>query len=164
MSATDGDIKMGEEYVITVLNGPPREGQLTDFAAISPVISVWVACDADWTPESPILPKHNAVRYMALLDTGSEGIAVDARIAKDIGVAATERAIVHGLNESKEVDAANVQIVLCGHNIVISGRVAITSLGGAGHTFGVVLGRSFLRHCRFSVNGPLEEYSLCWVE
>ena len=154
---------MSDERVIPVFLGPARARQPSNFTARAPVTHVYVACDADWTVDSGVLPKHNGTAYRALLDTGSESTSIDAQVAQEIGVVDTVRARVHGLDGSKEVDAANVQIVFPALNIVFSERAVFTLLQSSGQTFHVILGRSFLRHCRFSVNGPSEDYSLCWI-
>ena len=155
---------MSDVRVIPVFLGPERAGQPRDFASRSPVTLVHVACDADWTVNSSVPPNHDGKPYRALIDTGAEGTFIDAQIAQEIGIVATKRAIVHGFDGSKEVPGADVQIVFPTPNIVFAERAAITSLQSAGQTFHVILGRSFLRHCRFSIDGPSEHYSLCWID
>ncbi len=154
---------MGEERVIPVYLGAARAGKPAEFANRPPVTNVYIACDDHWTANSGALPKHERIPYRALLDTGSEGTFIDAQVAQEIGIVATERAMVHGFDGEKEVAAASIQIVFPVPNIVFAERAAITSLQSAGQIFGVILGRNFLKHCRFSVDGPSRYYSLCWI-
>jgi hypothetical protein len=40
---------------------------------------------------------------------------------------------------------------------------AIMDFRGAGQPWEAILGRNFLRHCRFVVDGPRSEYHLEWI-
>lgn len=153
-----------EEHALVVRLGQPRHGRPKDSASCPPIIDVFIACDTDPTTETTYWPDHNGVQYAALLDTGADLTAIDEQLAREIGITPYRQSVLHGLDVSnKEVGVARVHIILPVQDVVFSDDAYFTSLRATGHSFDIILGRTFLRHCRFSVDGPRNEYSLTWV-
>lgn len=155
---------MDGKRIITVFPAPAPRGQPDDFASRPPIIYVYIACDDNWRVDSAVLPKHTRKVYRAMLDTGASGTSIDDQVADKLGIIPTdERAKLTGFNKVEEAKVANIQIIIPTHNIVLAERATLPKLQSIGQQFHVVLGRTFLRHCRFTVDGPDNSYSLCWV-
>ena len=141
---------------VPVSLGRPRQGQPCDFAAKPPLIFVHVARD-DHSP-------HNGVTYRAMLDSGAESTCVDRELIAECGLEFAGNAMVHGMdNAAKPTTLAKAQIILPAQNVIFVEHVAAVDFRSAGQAFDLVLGRSFLRHCVFEVDGPNERYTLHWV-
>ena len=154
---------MSDERVIPVFLGLARAGQDADFAGTPPIVHVYVAADTKWQSSKGTLPTHNGIAYRALLDTGAEATIIDPDVAQQVDAPIRGEAIIHGFNQTHRANAADIQIVFPKINVVFSSRAAITSVRQVGQTFDLILGRSFLQHCRFEVDGPARAYKLCWV-
>lgn len=149
--------------IIPIRLGHRRTNQDTKFVDCPPVTEVHVSVESGWNSASGITPKHNGLLYPALVDTGAESTTISTELAAQIGCSPTSKATMHGFGGTQEVQSADIHIVIPSQNIVFSCRAAISPLGLAGHTFAVVLGRSFLQHCRLEVDGPRNEYRLWWL-
>lgn len=154
----------GSQKQIPVALSKPRLGSGDSFVDCAPIINVHVACDAAWSIHASIAPTHNGKLYGALIDTGAEDTVISEKLAADIGVARSNSAILHGFDGKQTVEGAMIQVLIPCQNIVFAGRAAITDLQQAGHMFSIVLGRSFLEHCRLEIDGPACSYKLWWVQ
>jgi len=148
---------------IPVRLGPRRVNQDGEFVDRPPLIDVCVSCEASWSTATARLPQHNGIMYPALIDTGSEATAISREIALAIGASQSSPAVLHGFSGKQQCEAVDIHIVVPSQNLVFSSRAAVTDLSSAGHTFSIVLGRSFLQHCRFTVEGPAATYQLLWI-
>lgn len=154
---------MNNKRAIAVSIGKPRNGQPTDFAACPPIVNVYIGCDDTWSPDSEELPQHNGVTYLAMIDTGAEDTVIDSEVAQEIGAKNIHTGVIHGFEGTKQVGGVDVQIIFPIANIAFAGRAGITSFRSAGQTFDLILGRSFLSHCEFFVDGPNDRYRLNWI-
>jgi predicted aspartyl protease len=144
--------------------GDCRPGAVNDFAGRPPVTAVHVACDAHWSTSKKDLPNHNGEKYLALIDTGAEATAIDAVVAARIGAKPVHNAIVHGMNAAGvAAKGTDVQIIFPSCNLVFAARAVIRDFRAAGQTWDLILGRSFLKNCRLTVDGPNELYQLEWI-
>ncbi len=151
------------QRIIPIRFGPRRTIQDTEFVDCPPVIDVHISVEREWSTSAGILPKHNGLTYAALIDTGAEATIISSELASTIGAIQTSKATIHGFDGTQEISSTDVHIVIPSQNIVFSARAGISSLTSAGHTFSLVLGRSFLQHCRLEVEGQSGIYRLWWV-
>lgn len=98
-----------------------------------------------------------------MIDTGAEATVIDSEVAKEIQAENIYTGFIHGFEGTKQSGGADLQIIFPRENIAFAGRVLITSFRNAGHTFDLTLGRSFLSHCEFFVDGPNHRYRLNWI-
>jgi predicted aspartyl protease len=155
---------MNSERRIPVALGIARNGISADFAGRPPVIQVYATFDPNWSVKSVSGPRHNGEIYSALIDTGAENTAIDARIAHAIGAPKIGTGIVHAMNgRHKSVSMVNLQIFLPRQNIVFGAKASALDFRADGQTFDIILGRTFLAHCSLYVDGPRELYSLEWL-
>ncbi|MBU1236014.1 MAG: retropepsin-like domain-containing protein [Gammaproteobacteria bacterium] len=148
---------------IPVHLGPRRTNQGPSFVDCPPVIDVHLSSEKDWSDDSGAIPKHDGRTHAALIDTGAENVFISSELALELSFVGTSKATVHGFGDTQKVGATDIHIIIPSQNIVFTSRAAITDLGLAGHTFSLVLGRSFLRHCRLEVDGPSNAYRLWWL-
>jgi hypothetical protein len=154
---------VGIDRPILVALGNPRPGVETDFAARPPVIYVHVTYDPNWAAASGAAPRHDGAVYAALVDTGAENTSVDAQIAATIGAPQVGTGIVHAMNgRHNAVSMVDLQIFLPSPNIVFAAKAAVMDFRADGQTFDLILGRTFLANCEFSLDGPRAAYSLVW--
>lgn len=149
---------------IPVQLGDARLGSLTDFASRPPIVMIQIASDEDWNENCGRFPVAKSdTLYRALVDTGSEGTAVDESIAEQLGIVANLPVDVSGYGGVAHERGARVQLVFPRVGIVFAGGAVITQLHSAGHSFDAILGRDFLAHCRFEVDGHNNSYCLWWI-
>lgn len=148
---------------LPIKKGNARIGSGSQFIDCPPIIEVHVSAEPNWSAQSGKPPAHNGILYSALIDTGAEGIAISIELAKAIGAVSSSKALLHGFGGTQELNGANIHIFIPMQNIVHSTRAVISDLKSAGHTFTLILGRSFLEHCRLVVDGPSGLYKLLWV-
>jgi hypothetical protein len=159
---------MGDSGVITssgsrpihVFIGEPIDAAPRNFITCPPVVGVYLAADDTWTTESTKTPLHNGVIYYALLDTGSDRIALRSHVATAIGAKLRGNGLVHGTaGTHADVMKTTIQIVsITASFIFLCEDAAVTNLPGDARSFDAILGRQFLRHCRLVVDGPNEAY------
>ncbi len=149
---------------IPVLLGKARPSAVGDFADRPPIVKVNIACEHGWTRASGRLPKHIHRSFFALIDTGAEGTVIDVVTAHQIGAELMHKATIHVINESSSARGADIQVLLPKAGIVFECRAVVADLRSAGNTWGLILGRPFLSHCRLLVDGPKMRYQLHWVE
>jgi predicted aspartyl protease len=143
--------------------GRARQGTSSGFVGHPPVAAVHIGCDRSWTQSTSTLPEHNSKAYLALIDTGAEATVIDQAVAREIGAPGVGSAKVHTMGKDPiVVEGADIQVVLPRVNVVFAERAAILHLES--QQFHLILGRSFLRHCRLVVDGPSSSYELLWVE
>jgi hypothetical protein len=148
---------------IPVSLGQCRAGAVDDFAGCPPVASVHIAADSHWDTSKGSLPEHNGKIYLALIDTGAESTFIDAAVAAEIDAKPTRYAKVHGIGEPSAAQGTDIQVIFPGSNLVFKESAAIQDFRGSGNAWGLVLGRSFLQHCRFLLDGPNATYQLHWI-
>ncbi len=151
------------EHEIPIKLGERRINQGSLLVDCPPVICINVASDKNWSIGGKSLPSHNGKIYQALIDTGSEGTAISPELSKDINATPTTEATLHGFNKKQKVDGTQIQIIIPKLKIVFACQAVISDLNNAGHNFSIVLGRSFLEHCKLELDGPKSQYRLWWV-
>lgn len=149
---------------IPVVLGPQRAGDKDTFSRRPPLIAVHLASDKSWKPSSLEWPIHNGRKYFALRDTGADSGAIDKEAASEIGAELKENGYVHGwMGPAQHVKSAIIQILLPSAKRTWENRFAVRDFRGAGQPWDVILGRDFLRHCHFFVDGPSGRYDLSWI-
>jgi Aspartyl protease len=152
---------------ITVLFSEPLGGVAPSFATCPPVIYVRLAADPHWNPKPGSTPKYdrNAI-YRAMIDTGTDDVAIRPAVALAIGAHLMGNGVGHGVGGSiSGIKCASVQILMPTINVIFHApKAAVMDLAGDARSFDLILGRSFLRHCRLCLDGPNEAYSLEWLE
>ena len=148
---------------IPIKLGARRTGQGSEFVDCPPIIEVHVSCERDWNLSCGRPPKHDGTRYAALVDSGAERTAISSVVASQIGLSLSANAVVHGLSGTQTFGAGDIHVFIPDQNIAFSERAAVCDLQTAGHMFSIVLGRSFLEHCRLEVDGRAGTYSLLWL-
>jgi hypothetical protein len=152
---------MAQEKTINVILGPPN---MSGFARRPPLIMVHLAADPTWTTQKGEWPTFNGKIYRALLDTGADACYVDPMVAAQIAADIKENGDVNVFGgPTKCLGRACVQVILPSASQVYQTRFAITDFRGTGQPWDAILGRNFLRHCRFVVDGPRGRYDLEWV-
>ena len=140
---------------IQVFLGQPRPGSPANFVGRPPIAEVLLAPG----PADDPIPSPKV--YYALIDTGSDYTAIDGLAAAEIGAETIGRASVRAMGaEYSEVSAVNVEVIFPGPQFAFSTRAAVLDLRGAGQSFDLILGRSFLQHCRLVSDGPRNSYCL----
>jgi predicted aspartyl protease len=99
-----------------------------------------------------------------MIDTGAEASSIDRRIAEEINAQKLSKGTVHAMDGTFEAELVLVQVIFPEQNIVFSTPAAVLSFEDAGHTFDLILGRSFLQHCYLTMDGPNGRYALDWIE
>ena len=146
---------------IEVFLGPPPLG---GFARRPPLIEVYLAADPTWSPGSADPPSSNGRPYRAVLDTGADFCALDHIVAEEIGAEITENGHVNAFGgATKNLGRAIVQVFLPTALQTFETRFANMDFRGAGQPWNAILGRDFLRHCHFVVDGPRSQYHLEWI-
>jgi predicted aspartyl protease len=146
---------------IDVILGPPETG---GFVRRPPLILVHLAADPAWNPGIGVWPTHNGKSYFALLDTGADFCAIDAAAASEIGAELKGNGSVRSFGEAtRYASNALTQVLLPSAGQVYEARFSVMDFRGAQQPWDVILGRNFLRHCRFVVDGPAGRYTLEWV-
>src|ERR1700719_3265658 len=154
---------MAQGKTIRVVLGG-RAGGTNAFARRPPLISVHLASDPTWTPAKKDWPAHKSKIYWALLDTGADFCSIDEAASTEIGAKIVGNGTVHGFTgTTKHAGYTNGQVLLPSAQQVFETRFSVMDFRGAGQPWDVVLGRNFLRHCHFVVNGPAERYDLEWI-
>ncbi len=147
--------------IIDVSLGPPAFGS---FADRPPLIAVGLAADPTWHQGKEEWPAFNGKAYGAMLDTGADFCAVDPAVVREIGAEVVGNGDVRVFGgPTKIIGRAQIQVILPSAAQVYETRFGIMDFRGAGQPFDVILGRNFLRHCRFEVDGPRGRYSLEWI-
>lgn len=149
--------------IIPVALARPRSGANSDFSGRPPTILVYAASDIDWTTTSPRGPVHNRQFYCALLDTGTDGIAIDETIAVSLKAPKVRSASVHGWMGTAQADIVKIQLIEPTNNIVFDTEAAVRDFRGAGEPWEIILGRLFLKRCRLTIDGPQSKYALEWI-
>ena len=84
-------------------------------------------------------------------------------LATHIGAEETKRAVVHSHTGNQVFSGTRIQIVIPTAQVVFCDSAVINDFRGTGSPRDVILGRSFLRHCKMQIDGPAERYYLEWV-
>jgi predicted aspartyl protease len=136
----------------------------TDFVTRPPLIFVRVGADTNFDPAIPAWPSTNGKLYYALLDTGATNTAIDQAAANEIGAIISGTARLHGWKGGEtHAQVTKIQIVLSEAGAVFCDCAAIRDFRGEGQSWDVLLGRTFLKHCHFGVDGPNSRYYLDWI-
>ena len=149
---------------LPIMRGTPIAGAVASFINCPPVTHLYLAADPDWTPESARSPKHNGRIYLALIDTGSDAVAIRPEVALAIGAKLTGNGVSHGIGGSHSgVERASVQVIFPAANVIFHSDAAVVPLAGDARSFDLILGRTFLKHCRLYIDGPNAAYRLEWI-
>ena len=125
---------------------------------------VRIGADPNWSHGSGALPELSPQIYKALIDTGAEGTIIDELVAADVGATASHTVTVSSFQGPPHGSGgATIQLLLPGANVVFSGGAALLPLRSEGAMFDLILGRSFLAHCRFVVDGKGQPFRLWWL-
>lgn len=151
------------QRIIPIRFGLRRTNQGSEFVDCPPVVDVYISGEANWSAATGRRPLHNGKTYAALIDTGAEAAVLSKEIALAVGAAETSKAKIHGFDGTQEIASTDIHLIIPSQNIVYSSRAAVSDLTSAGHTFSLVLGRSFLQHCRLIADGPSGRYELWWL-
>jgi hypothetical protein len=152
---------MAQPKVIDVFLGPPDTG---GFALRPPLIAVHLAADPGWASKSDDWPAFNGRTYRAMLDTGADFCSLDPEVANEISALVEGNGNVNVFGgPSKILGHARVQVILPSAFQVYETRFGIMDFRGVGQPWDAILGRNFLRHCYFVLDGPRGRYSLEWV-
>lgn len=155
---------MKKPALISVMLGEPPSGVPGDFASRPPIALVHVACDAEWKREEGGWPRHDGKRYRALIDTGSEAVAMDHTVAMAINATLGGNGIARGFGSREtHVQRAQIQICFPAANLIYCAWATALDFHGDGQTFDLILGRPFLARCELIVNGPGGRYLLTWL-
>ena len=143
---------------IPVLLAPPRSGAPDNFVSRAPATVVHVACGDTST--------HNGKSYYAMIDTGADSSAIDPSVAEATGAVLFGSGIAHGFGTPQAtVKAANVSIIFPTINLTYHcPRIAVMDFHMAQQPWDILLGRDFLKHCRFELDGPNGRYRLEWIQ
>lgn len=136
----------------------------TDFATRPPVILVGLAAHQELDPSRPTWPASNGKLYYAVIDTGATNTAIDQTAAKEIGATVYRYTRVHGWKGGEsETEVTKIHVLLSEAGAVFCDEAAIRDFRGDEQHFDLLLGRTFLRYCRFSLDGPNSRYHLEWI-
>jgi len=117
-----------------------------------PVLKVSLGFDPNWNPGLNAPPKLSLADIEALIDTGSEESCIDALLAAQLELPIIDRRVVCGIG-SMEVNVHAGQVFVPALKYTIRGHFAAVPLKEHGHRQRVLLGRTFLRACRFVYDG-----------
>jgi hypothetical protein len=152
---------MAETKPIPVFLGPPNEGS---FTSRPPLITVHLAADPEWSPQKEDWPIFNGKHYLAMLDTGADFCSVDPIVASEICARVEGNGHINVFGGAARISGrARMQLILPSASQVWETRFAILDFRGAGQPWDAILGRNFLRHCRFLADGPRGRYDLEWI-
>ncbi len=150
---------------IPVILGQPRSGAGMGFTCQPPLTPVHVFASSSWRDDDDSPPLHNGKSYLALIDTGTDSTAVDQAVAHDIDAILEGNGVAHGMGGSVAgIKRARIQILFPSINLTFcSPDAAVLDFRASGQPFDLILGRSFLRHCLLSVDGPNSADRLSWL-
>jgi hypothetical protein len=139
------------EDVLAALQSATDDGARQNFVECPPVISVHIAADAAWRRESGVFPLHNGQVYTAMLDTGANRIAIRPEVANAIGAVTNGLGVGRGIGGVQDdIKRTSIQVVsLKGGAVFVCLDAAVMALPGDARSFDAILGRQFLRFCRF---------------
>jgi len=100
---------------------------------------------------------------LAMIDTGAEGTFIDSAAAAEIGAKSTHKARVHGMNVTTQAQGTDIQILFPASNLTFRTKAVFADFRGQGNCFDLIIGRTFLQHCRLSMNGPRGLFRLEWL-
>ena len=143
---------MADRKIVPVMLGRPRSGADNIFATRPPIIRVHVSCDKEWSCQSNNIPFHSDECFDALLDTGADATSIDSMLTQHIGAEATRRGVVHGLEGSQMFVGTRIQVIIPVANVVFCDSASIHDFRGNGTPWDLILGRSFLHHCKMQVD------------
>jgi predicted aspartyl protease len=102
--------------------------------------------------------RHNGSVYSALLDTGSDRVAIRPEIATEIGATLRDNGIVQGTaGTHTDIKKTSIQILPTTERFIfLCPDAAVTRLPGDRRSFDIILGRQFLKLCRLLVDARME--------
>lgn len=142
--------------LIPVIFGEPPSGSARDFVGCPPITPVHIAAgDAD----------HDGTIYSALIDTGADVVVIDDSVARRIGATLTGNGVARGFGPTRSgVQRTRITITFPSANFSFEApNAGVLDFRVGGSTFDLVLGRSFLKHCRLNLDGPNGDYQLAWI-